>query len=67
MQGRQAILIGQVRAHPALEELADCKKWVGVVRAGTSVPDRPALSLVGPMGEALTAAKGKMGQVGSWV
>lgn len=26
VQGRQAVLIGQVRADPALEELADCEK-----------------------------------------
>lgn len=30
VQGRQAILVGQIRADPTLKELADCEKGEGV-------------------------------------
>lgn len=40
MQGRQAVLIGQVRADPALEELADCGEDKGSQGLGGEVGPR---------------------------
>lgn len=47
MQGGQAVLIGQVRADPTLEELADCREEGGAFRARES-HHRPAPSCSGP-------------------
>ena len=41
MQGRQAILIGQIRADPALEKLADCGEDRGGQGLGAEVGCRP--------------------------
>ena len=41
MQGCQAVLIGQVRADPALEELADCGEDRGGQGSGAEVGCRP--------------------------
>ena len=48
MQGRQAVLIGQVRADPALEELADCGEDKGSQGLGAEVGPRACVSCSGP-------------------